>query len=373
MSGDRPSGELNQSWVVKPAPAEFFICHGPGSMEMRWGQLYAQGYLVPNERFYVHNRCHPPQVDIQTWRLQVSGSGVANSQSFAYADILGMPSVSIIRTMDCGANGRGFFPRLPPRDEGQWQPIAGTQWQLGGVGTAEWTGVHLRDLLDIAGLAGDARDVLVQSLDSIQYSHVIPLDKALADDTLLVYAMNGETLPIDHGYPLRLFCSGWGGNSNVKWVGGVEVSNQPIPLPNSQLQQVLVGPDYPEAIPVTAQNVKSAFELDWDATLAAGPYLLRGRSWSGTGTIVRVEVSLDGARTWQPARLREPFLPLSWVRWDLDWEARPGYYELMARATDDHGNTQPLEVPWNQYGLLYGGVVSHPVTVIAGKDRAMLP
>ncbi len=91
---------------------------------------------------------------------------------------------------------------------------------------------------------------------------------------------------------------------------------------------------------------------------------MRGRSWSGKGKIVRVEVSLDGGRNWQMARIREPNLPYAWTRWDIDWHPTPGEYLLQARATDNLGNTQPTTVPWNEGGLLYGAVVSHPVKVV---------
>jgi sulfane dehydrogenase subunit SoxC len=91
---------------------------------------------------------------------------------------------------------------------------------------------------------------------------------------------------------------------------------------------------------------------------------LRGRSWSGLGNIRRVEVSLNGGNTWQLARMQTPNLPYAWVRWDIDWNPTPGEYILQARATDSKGNTQPLTVPWNDGGLLYGAVVSHPVTVL---------
>jgi hypothetical protein len=131
---------------------------------------------------------------------------------------------------------------------------------------------------------------------------------------------------------------------------------------------VLVGADYPAIAPykgklITYQNVKSAFELAWPATLSARTHLLRGRSWSGKGKIARVEVSLDGGKTWQFARLREPNFPFAWTRWDIEWNPTPGEYFLQARATDNLGNTQSSTVPWNDFGLLYGGIVSHPVTV----------
>jgi hypothetical protein len=114
---------------------------------------------------------------------------------------------------------------------------------------------------------------------------------------------------------------------------------------------------------LTTQKVKSAFELPWNGEVRSGQQLLRGRSWSGEGTITRVDVSLDGGQAWRQARLREPNIELAWARWDLDWDARPGTHSLQARATDSNGNTQPDRVPLNEEGYSYWAVVSHPVTV----------
>jgi DMSO/TMAO reductase YedYZ molybdopterin-dependent catalytic subunit len=161
---------------------------------------------------------------------------------------------------------------------------------------------------------------------------------------------------------------GWIGVANVKWVGRIEVSEKPLYSSWNTESYVLIGPDYKPNPPakgpaLTSQNVKSAFELAWDAEVPAGRYLLRGRSWSGQGKIARVEVSLDRGITWQLARLREPNIAQAWVRWDVDWDARPGDYSLRARATDERGTTQPVIAPWNDQGYLYNGVIGHPVTV----------
>jgi hypothetical protein len=112
------------------------------------------------------------------------------------------------------------------------------------------------------------------------------------------------------------------------------------------------------------QTVKSAFELQWDGQIPAGPRLLRGRSWSGHGKIRSVDVSLDRGVTWRPARLREPNIEKAWVRWDIDWNALPGSYSLRARATDERGNVQPAATPWNEQGYLYGGIIGYPTTVV---------
>ncbi len=349
--------------IVKSTSPEFFYQTG-SNLEMRWETMYNRGYLVPNELFFVRNNNPTPRLDPAAWRVKIEGSGVSRPQSFSYDDLLSMPSVSVIRAIECAGNGRSFYETAYGRQ------ASGTQWKLGGIGVAEWTGVPLREVIERAGVKSTAQDVLAESLDQKKVARPIPIEKAMAEDTLLVYAMNGAILPADHGFPIRLLTPGWVGIANVKWVGRIEVSESPIYTVWNTEKYILIGEDY-EPEPgspalgqiVTTQNVKSAFELQWDAELSAGKHLLRGRSWSGQGKNTRVEVSFDQGKTWQLARLREPNYSQAWVRWDIDWQARPGSYRLQARATDDQGQTQPDQVPFNQKGYLYWGVVSHPISV----------
>jgi sulfane dehydrogenase subunit SoxC len=347
--------------VVKPTPPEFFYDLG-SNKEMRWEVMYTRGYVVPNELFFVRDHSRTARLDAASWRLRVEGSGVSNPREFTYDEILALPSVSVMRFIECAGNGRSFF------EASYGKKAQGGQWKLGAVGVAEWTGVPLREVLDRAGLRRTAHDVMPEGLDELKVRRPMPLAKALADDTLLVYAMNGQTLPPDHGFPVRVLVPGWIGVANIKWVGRIEVSEQPLFSAWNTESYVLVGPGYKPNPPakgpaLTFQNVKSAFELPWDAELPAGRYLLRGRSWSSHGKIAKVEVSLDRGITRREARLRQPNIAQAWVRWDLDWDAQPGVYSLRARATDERGNGQPATAPWNDQGYLYDGVVGHPVTV----------
>lgn len=194
------------------------------------------------------------------------------------------------------------------------------------------------------------------------------IEKALEEDTLLVYAMNGQPLLPDHGFPVRMLLPGWVGISHIKWVGRIEVSEKSLYSEYNTKKYVLIGKDYKPALPalgpmLTTQNVKSAFELPWDGEISPGTHLLRGRSWSGQGRIKKVDVSTDGGRTWRQARLREPNIDLAWVRWDFDWDARPGTHKLQARATDSLGHTQPDRIPLNEEGYAHWAVVTHRITV----------
>jgi len=348
--------------ILKSAPPELFLRSG-SNLEMRWEVLYNRGYVVPNNLFFVRNNSPAvPRVSPNTWRLLVDGSGVSRPTSFTYDEILAMPSISVIRAIECAGNGRNFF------EVSHGKKIAGTPWNLGGIGVAEWTGVPLREVLERASLKRTARDVMPEGLDEKNIKRPIPIEKAMADDTLLVYAMNGEPLPPDHGFPMRVLVPGWVGIAHIKWIGRIQVSEEPLYSEYNTKRYVLIGPEYKPNPPalgpmLTTQKVKSAFELPWNGEVRSGKRLLRGRSWSGEGRISKVKVSLDRGRTWQEARLREPNIDLAWVRWDLDWDARPGTYKLQARATDSKGNTQPDRIPFNDEGYSYWAVVTHTISV----------
>ncbi|MGH2707281.1 MAG: molybdopterin-dependent oxidoreductase, partial [Actinomycetota bacterium] len=219
---------------------------------------------------------------------------------------------SVVRFVECAGNGRSFFR------EAHGKQSQGTQWKLGAVGVAEWTGVPLGDVLERAGLKRTARDVMPEGLDELRVRRPIPRSKALEDDTLLVFAMNGEPLPPDHGFPVRMLVPAWVGVANVKWIGKIQVSEEALYSDWNTNNYVLIGEGYRPEGPakgpaLTTQNVKSALELPRPARLAPGPHTIRGRSWSGQGKIAKVEYSLDGGKNWQVARLQEPNTALAWV------------------------------------------------------------
>lgn len=355
--------------VVKPLPPELLVVHG-SCAEMRWEAMRGQGYHVPNDRFFVRNHTSTPLIDARTWRLRLHGSGLRSPRAFSYEELLALPARTVDVAIECAGNGRSFFATQ------QGRHAEGTQWRLGGIGVARWRGVPLATILELAGLTGDAVDVLPSGLDpryvhdGVNLGHVrrpLPVAKAL-DDVLLAYEMNGEPLPPDHGFPARVVVPGWAGVASIKWVGDIEVSARPLSSPWSTGMYRLFGPDHPEqgSDPLTTQVVKSAFELPWNATLKAGHrHILYGRSWSGTGRIVRVEVSVDGGRSWRHAGIRGPRLPGAWVQWLVEWSpGNPGPHTLLARATDETGATQPLRTPYNTMGYFFDGIVEHPVNVI---------
>ena len=346
---------------VKPVSEHDFVLHQTNA-EMRWERMGNHGYTTPNALFFVRNHSKTARVDRAAWRLQISGSGVETPVELGYDELRKLGAETTVRrSVECAGNGRVFF------DEIGRQKADGTQWRLGAIGVAEWTGVPLGAVLERARIKRTARDVMPVGLDELKVRRPLPLAKAMADDTLLAYAMNGEDLPADHGAPVRALVPGWIGVASVKWVGRIEVSEEPLLSDWNTTSYVLLGPGYAPEGPakgpvVTTQVVKSALELPWPATLPAGSRTLHGRSWSGAGRIAKVEYRIDDG-PWQPGRLEPTNEPLAWVRWSMEWNAPPGSHTVRVRATDTAGNTQPDTVPFNQQGYLYGGIVAHPITV----------
>lgn len=346
--------------VVKPTPDNIFRSLNT-NRETLFEAFAGQGYLTPASHFFVRNHTNTPTIDAASWSLRIEGAGVDNPTSFSYEDLLCFRSVTRTRAIECAGNARSFF------DIQQGTPGMGTAWRLGAIGVAEWRGVRLSDLLDRAGVRADAVDVMPEGLDPEvntdgRVRRPLPIEKAL-DDVLVVYEMNGEPLPPDHGFPARILAPGWIGIANIKWVGRIEVATQPLFSAWNTTQYRYTGAAYPDGQVLTTQVPKSAFELPFPATLAAGSVQLTGRSWSPHGSIRRVEISTDGGLTWRPATLTGSNLRQAWVQWGFDWQASAGEHVLKARATDSEGNVQPDPVPFNDGGYLFGAVVNHPVTV----------
>jgi DMSO/TMAO reductase YedYZ molybdopterin-dependent catalytic subunit len=346
--------------IVKPLPPEWFTRRDT-SAEMRWEGMRGQGYLVPTERFFVRNHTTTPRIDPQTYRLEMFGRGLRGGQvGFSYDDLTALPSVERTVAIECAGNGRSLFAS----QQGMRTP--GSQWGLGAVGVTRWRGVPLAEVLERAGLRPGAVDVMPTELDApyvtdgVDHGRVrrpLPVGKAL-DDVLLAYEMNGETLPPDHGFPVRLVVPGWIGIASVKWVGRIEVSTTRLWSPwNTKW--------YPRLF--SEQVVKSAFELPWDGVLPLGRRrVLQGRSWSACGPVRQVEVSTDGGASWRRAHLQGPNRGGAWARWSIPWTPRRrGRTELLARATDAHGRRQPERVPFNCEGYMFWAAARHPVTISA--------
>ncbi|MCP2338373.1 sulfite oxidase [Actinomadura rupiterrae] len=363
--------DVPASGIIKPLPPELFIPRGTNA-EMRWEAMRGQGLITPVDRFFVRNHVATPRIDARTWRLKLWGSGLQGSPTedrafeLSYTQLLTMRARTITTAIECTGNGRSFYTTQ------QNEKVSGTPWTLGAVGVARWRGVPLADVLRRAGLSPTAVDVLPRGLDADfvdggenmgRVRRPLPIEKALKD-VLVAYEMNGAPLPPDHGFPVRLVVPHWVGIASIKWLGDIEVADHALTSPWNTRYYRMFGPSFPPegSEPLTTMNVKSAFELPFPATLDGREVTLTGRSWSGTGRVRRVEVSTDGGAHWQRAHLHGP--SDAWARWSLRWRPpAPGSYELLARATDDSGHTQPSTATYNTLGYLFGAVVRHPVTI----------
>ena len=362
------SGAAGESGTPSPflkdeAP---FIRHPGGVLESR---LELQnGLITPNRLFFVRNNSDRATViDTATWRLSVEGDAVEAPLELSYDDIRGMPPRRLVCYLECAGNHRSMFEIL------KGQPTKGTQWGTGAIGNAEWTGVALRDVLAAAGITPAAVSVLLVGLDSDApeggFRRVLPVQKAMHPDTLLAYAMNGEDLPGDHGFPLRAVVPGWVGSSSIKWLGRIVVSDEQLWTRNNTTSYVLISEDYvpegpAEGAVLTTQVVNSALALPWPAELQAGSHRLGGYASSPEGPVTRVEWSADSGRTWADASVEAPKSRYSWTPFEFTWEATPGNHTLMTRAGDAAGNTQPESVPYNAKGYLFNQPLPHPVRVV---------
>ncbi len=346
-------------WFKDPAP---FI-QRDGSLEARLENV--TGVTTPNRLFFVRNNSASMDLDASRWRLSVGGDAVSRPLELSYEDIQGMPGVTLVSYLECAGNQRAMFAILNGRR------AEGTQWGRGAVGSAEWTGVRLRDVLERAGMTDEAQSVLLVGLDEDSpedgFRRAMTVEKAMHPDTLLAYAMNGEALPRDHGYPLRAVTPGWVGSSWIKWLGRIVVSPRPLWTRNNTESYVLIGDDYPpqgeaDGVVVTTQTVKSALALPWPAELPASRRRVHGFAHS-PHPISKVEWSVDSGSSWNEAELHAPRVQYSWVRFEFTLPTGSGDYALMTRATDEAGNTQPREVPFNRKGYLFNQPLPHPVRV----------
>jgi DMSO/TMAO reductase YedYZ molybdopterin-dependent catalytic subunit len=347
--------------VIKPTPSELMEDTGTG-LDYGTRPDRMPGYLVPNDRFYIRSHAATPRVNAANWTLRIEGNGVREPITYTYDELWDrFPLVSMIRTMECAGNRRVLFGNEFGRR------FEGTPWGRGAIGTAEWTGVRLRDLLEPADVTSGACEVMPESLDEVRARRPMPLAKATADDTLVALAMNGEFLPADHGFPARVVVSGWLGAASIKWLARIEVSEEHLYVPWNTEDYVLIGPRFPADAPargvvITTLPVATLVELPWPARLRPGPQMIRGRAFAGEHAVATVEYRIDDG-PWRPAGLGSPEVPGAWVRWQFAWTPEPGEHVLRVRATDDRGNTQPDASDWNELGYLQHSVLSHPVRV----------
>ena len=340
---------------------------------------YFRTTFTPNEAFYVrwHLDGIPNAVDLKDWKLQIDGN-VNKSLALGLTELMQkFKPVSIAAVNECSGNSRS---RLLPR-------VPGGQWGNGAMGNAMWTGVRLRELLDIAGLKSGALQVQFQGLDTGQgpkglgsnlFLKSLDLRSPVLDECVVAYLMNDEPLPMLNGFPVRLVVPGYFATYWVKSLTWIRVLNEAdenfwmktgyrvpdTPRGNTTPEDMKAG--RVKMVPIERLPVRSfLISPDVDSKIPTGMNIkLRGIAFSGFGRVNLVEVSEDGGKTWLAAQLGEDYGAYSFRSWEASWIARsPGRHTLAVRATDEKGNTQPDEPVWNPGGYLWNRIERHEIVV----------
>jgi len=321
--------------------------------------------VTPYKTMFVRNNGIPPtNVDAANWSLKIEGESAKKSVTLSIDDLKKkFKSYTYQIQLECGGNGRSEFN----------PPAKGNQWMLGAVSCAEWTGARLRDVLEYAGIKNDAVYIGYYGADThvsgdpkkVVISRGVPIAKALEDESLIAWAMNGKDIPPLHGYPLRLITGGWPGSTCGKWLNRIVIRNKVHDGPKMTGMSYRV-PAYPVApgtkvpeedmVIIESMPVKSIITSPKSGTIAElGKQIeVNGHAWAGDLFVNGMDVSIDFGATWQPCALKPPHNRLAWQNWTTKVSfPQAGYYEIWARATDEQGTMQPMVVPgWNPRGYL---------------------
>ncbi|MGE4294527.1 MAG: sulfite oxidase [Campylobacterales bacterium] len=333
--------------------------------------------ITPASRLFVRNNGLVPEmssIDVNKWTLTIEGEAVPNPKTYTIADLKSKFKHHTLQLwIECGGNGRKHFN----------PPAKGNQWDVGAIGCPTWTGVRLKDILADVGydkkaavyigyygadvhLSGDPTKVVI--------SRGVPMKKALEDETIVAWAMNGEDIPLIHGHPLRLIAPGYPASVSGKWLtkiairdkehDGPKMTGQSYRLPCNPVEagtKVENGDMcVMEAMPV--KSLITAPQSGVKTTVSKG-LKIRGKAWDGEGDIKTVEVSTDFGATWQKAKLAKARNKFAWQTFEAELKfPKTGYYEVWAKATNKNGVSQPMIVPgWNPRG--YANNMAHRIAV----------
>lgn len=320
--------------------------------------------VTPADRMFVRNNgLVPTDINGDNWTLRIEGESAAKQVSFTLAELkTKFKQYTLQLTLECGGNGRSEFN----------PPAKGNQWSTGAVACPSWTGVRLKDVLAEVGFTADAQYVayygkdthLSGDVDKVVISRGVPLSKALEDESLIAWAMNGDDLPVLHGYPLRLVFGGWPASCSGKWVDKLVIRNQVHdgPKMGGQSYRVPCDPVAPGTVVadddmciIESMPVKSIITSPKTGAVSTEPVVrISGHAWAGDLAVKQVDYSIDFGQSWQPSQLSSPVNRLAWQQWSADVRLpKQGYYEIWVRATDEEGRAQPMLLPgWNPRGYL---------------------
>jgi sulfane dehydrogenase subunit SoxC len=290
------------------------------------------GTLTPSSLHYERHHSGIPTIDPAQHRLIIHGM-VDRPLSLSVADIKRLPSISRTMVLECGGNSGS-----------EWAATTGpdVQRSFGLVSCSEWTGVSLALLLKEVRVGPGASWVIAEGADACRMMRSVPLAKAM-DDALIAYGQNGEALRPAQGYPLRLLLPGWEGNTNVKWLHSLRLTDQPYMARDETAKYSDLMPDGKARIFTYRMEAKSVitFPSGGQTLPGHGLYELTGLAWSGSGKIERVEITTDRGKSWVTAQLQEPRLPNAFTRFRLTWRFDGREAVIASRATDETGYVQP--------------------------------
>lgn len=321
--------------------------------------------ITPNSSMFVRNNgLVPEDIDAKTWTLTIDGESVKQKKTYTLDELKSnFEHHTYQLTIECGGNGRAEFD----------PPAKGNQWKVGAVHCASWTGVRLRDVLEDTGIKNDAVYIGFHAIDEHlskdpnkeAISRGCPMAKALQDETLLAFKMNGEDIPLIHGYPLRLVAGGWPASVSGKWVNRISIRNKVHDgaKMNGTAYRVPCEPVAPgekvkdeDMCIIESMPVKSLITYPKSgAMIKKGQKLnIRGHAWAGELEVAKVDYSIDFGATWKSCNLESPANRLAWQHFSATVDfPQKGYYEVWAKATDSQGKAQPMVLPgWNPKGYL---------------------
>ncbi len=321
--------------------------------------------ITPNKYMFIRNNgIIPRDLDANTWTLTIDGESVNTPKTYSLKELkTTFKNYTYQLTLECGGNGRNEFN----------PPAKGNQWTVGAVSCAEWTGVRLKDVLNDVGIKNDAVYIGYHGVDTHlsgdpnkePISRGVPMHKALLEETLIAFKMNGEDIPLAHGYPLRLVAGGWPASASGKWINRISVRDQvhdgtKMKAPAYRVPCNPVAPGEKvkaedmciiESMPVKSLITypKSGAMIDENQTLK-----IRGHAWAGELDVKNVQYSIDFGATWTDCLLEEPVNRLAWQHFNANIKfPKKGYYEIWSRAMDRNGISQPMLIPgWNPKGYL---------------------
>ncbi|MBI5827853.1 MAG: molybdopterin-dependent oxidoreductase [Deltaproteobacteria bacterium] len=334
---------------------------------------YFKELLTPNEALFVrwHLANIPTSVDLSQWRLNIGGN-TDRELHMSMDDLKKLDKVSYTAVIQCSGNGRSFFePSIP-----------GGQWENGAMGNVTWTGARLKDILNAAGIKAGSVDVAFNGLDSAplptlaDFVKSLPVDKAVEDDIIVAYEMNGAPLTMLNGFPARLIVPGWYATYWMKALTDIKVLTQTFEefwmkpayrIPDNACGCVEPGTAPKKTVPINRMTTRSVIVTPTQGSglKAKNPVEVMGVAFSGGYGIKDVVVSVDGGKTWNTARLGRDLGKYSWVQWFHSWRPeKPGKYTVMAKATNSIGESQPFDSLWNPSGYLWNKIEKIEVNVI---------